>query len=97
MFIYRKINKFSPKYVGKILTTRRCTIRGCNESIRTESEGNIFDQPLTHTHEGKVDNVTAHKLQVSKYKGLEDFETPPSKIVRQTLPTTADENVTIMC
>ena len=85
--IYRN-NKFCRKYVGKTLITWRCTIRGCNASIRTDFEGNIFDQPLTHTHEDKVKNVAAHKLQVAcKRKGLEDFETPPSKIIRQTLQT----------
>ena len=68
----------------------------CNVSIRTDFEGNIFDQPLTHTHEDKVENVAAHKLQVAcKRKRLEDFKTPPSKIIRQTLQTLADENVTI--
>ena len=60
-----KNNKFSRKYVGKTLTTWKCTIRGCNASIRTDNFDNIVHQPLTHTHGDKVENIAAYKLKVA--------------------------------
>ena len=91
-----KNNKFSRKYVGKTLTTWKCTIRGCNASIRTDNFNNIVDQPLTHTHGDKIENIAAYKLNVAcKRKGLDVFETPPCKVVRQTLQALGDENNTI--
>ena len=93
--IFKK-NKFSKSYIGKRLTTWKCTIKSCSASIHTDRDGIIVEEHVTHAHEDKLQNIAAHKLKVAiKKKGRTDLNSKPSELVKEELEALGGDDVMI--
>ena len=91
-------NKFGLAHKGKVFTTWTCTVKGCETSIHTNENDVIQENSAFHEHADTVADVAVHRLKVScKRKGLEDYDTPPSKILRHELQSLGEnsENITV--
>ena len=88
-----KNNKFALKHEGKKLNTWTCTVKSCETSIHTDKDDVIQENSAVHNHEDTVPDVAVHQLKVScKRLGLEDFDTPPSKVVRKEIQKLGEES-----
>ena len=79
-------NKFRFVRKGVESTSWRCTMKDCRAMIHSNTNGDVLEKSVTHSHIDKVPDVQFDALKTQcKRKAIEHVEARPSKIMREAL------------